>query len=127
MGMFKVRARVANPKDLNRFFEEQFWIDTGSLYTFIPENRLQNIGIEADNTREFVLADGRRDRRLLGEALITVQDLKESATNKVVFGPKDSSYLLGAVTLESLGVEVDPANKELKPIIAIIGAHFDSR
>lgn len=127
MGMFKVKTRVANPADPKRFFEEEFWVDTGSLYTFIPENRLQEIGIEPTNSREFVLADGRRDRRLLGEAAITIPELKETSTNKVIFGPKDSLYLLGAVTLESFGVEVDPTTKELKPIIAIIGAHFDSR
>lgn len=127
MGMFKVKARVANPIDSTRFFEEDFWVDTGSLYTFIPEDRLQEIGIEPASSREFVLADGRHDRRLIGEAAITIPKLNGTSTTKVIFAPKDSLYLLGAVTLESFGVEVDPATKELKPIIAIIGAHFDSR
>ncbi|MCL5021274.1 MAG: Retroviral aspartyl protease, partial [Bacteroidetes bacterium] len=102
-------------------------IDTGSLYTFIPEDRLEGIGIEPSRTREFTLADGRRDRRLLGEALITLRELNETTTNPVVFGPRDSLYLIGAVTLETFAVEVDPATRELKPITAIIGAHFDSR
>ena len=126
-GMFKVRAKVANPADPKRFFDEDFWVDTGSLYTFIPEDRLQGIGIEPSRTREFTLADGRHDRRLLGEALITLHELNETVTNPVVFGPKDSLYLIGAVTLETFAVEVDPATRELKPITAIIGAHFDSR
>lgn len=127
MGMFKVKATVANPKDPKKYFEEDFWVDTGSLYTFIPEDRLEEIGIEPSRTREFTLADGRRDRRLLGEALITIRDLNETATNPVVFGPRDSLYLIGAVTLETFAVEVDPATRALKPITAIIGAHRDTR
>lgn len=125
--MFKVKAKVANPADPKRFFDEDFWVDTGSLYTFIPEDRLQGIGIQPSRTRAFTLADGRHDRRLLGEALITLHELNETVTNPVVFGPKDSLYLIGAVTLETFAVEVDPATRELKPITAIIGAHFDSR
>lgn len=127
MGMFKVKTRIANPKDPKKFFEEDFWVDTGSLYTFIPEDRLEEIGIEPSRTREFTLADGRRDRRLLGEASITLRDLNETATNPVVFSAKDSLYLIGRLTLDTFSVEVDPATGELKPITAIIGAHFDGR
>ena len=65
MGMFQVRVRVANPKEPSRFFEENFWVDTGALYSFVPEGRLQEIGISPLRPRELILADGRRDRRLL--------------------------------------------------------------
>src|SRR5437870_9189481 len=36
MGMFQVRVKVSNPTDSSRFFEEDFWVDTGALYSFIP-------------------------------------------------------------------------------------------
>ncbi len=42
MGMFKKRVRVSNSKDPSQFFEEEFWVDTGALYSFIPEDRLEN-------------------------------------------------------------------------------------
>ena len=70
MGMFQVRVRVSNPADRSRFFEADFWVDTGALYSFIPEGRLQEIGISPVRARELILADGRRDRRLLGEAVL---------------------------------------------------------
>ncbi len=120
MGMFKVRARVANPTDPKRFFEEDFWVDTGALHSFIPEDRLQAIGIEPLYTREFILADGRRDRRLLGSASFTIPDLKETLPCLVIFGPKDSLCLLGSTTLENFGVDADPANGKLKPVLGII-------
>ena len=46
MGMFQVRVSVANPSERSRFFEEDFWVDTGALYSFIPEDRLKEIGIQ---------------------------------------------------------------------------------
>ena len=126
-GMFKVKARVANPADPKRFFEEDFWVDTGALHSFVPENRLEEIGIKPLHARELILADGTHERRLLGEASFTVPELKETLTCMVIFGPKDSLYLLGATTLENFGVEADTANGKLKPIAAIIGGFIASR
>jgi hypothetical protein len=40
MGVFKKKVKVANPHDTSRYFEEEFWIDTGALYSFIPEDSL---------------------------------------------------------------------------------------
>ena len=127
MGMFKVHVKVSNPSKPELFFEEDFWVDTGAFHSFIPEDRLQSIGIKPLNTRELILADGRRDRRLEGEALFTLPELRETHTCSVIFGPKDSLYLLGATTLENFVVEADPANGKLKPIAAIIGGFLASR
>jgi len=127
MGMFKERVRVINPADPNRFFEEEFWVDTGALYTLVPEDRLTQIGLEPAYSRELILADGRRDRRLLGEARLFVASLGEAMTCPIVFAPKDSLYLLGATALEAFGVDVDPSQRKLKPIAAVIGAFLASR
>ncbi len=69
--MFKIQVRIANPADPDKFFEEYFRIETGALYTSIPENRLQTIGLEPISSRNLILADGRHDKRLFGEALFT--------------------------------------------------------
>ena len=58
MGMFQVNVTVANPHDNSRAFEEMFWVDTGALYTFVPEDRLHQIGIAPLRTRDLILADG---------------------------------------------------------------------
>ncbi len=95
MGMFQIRVRVSNPSDRSRFFEENFWVDAGALYSFVPEGRLSEIGISPLRARELVMADGRRDRRLLGEAVFTISQLNESMTCPVIFAPAGSLYLLG--------------------------------
>jgi hypothetical protein len=74
-----------------------------------------------------VLADGRTNRRQVGEALFTIEGLKESITCLVVFGPPGSLFLLGATALENFGVEADPTSQKLRPITAVIGTVLASR
>ena len=127
MGMFQVKVRITNPDDPNRFFEEPFWVDTGALYSFVPGERLESIGLRPLRSRELVMADGRQATMQLGEAPFTIDELGETLTCPVVFGPKDSLYLLGATALEIFGVDADPTSKSLKPILAIIGGFLGSR
>ncbi|MFQ5753593.1 MAG: hypothetical protein ACE5HI_16510 [bacterium] len=127
MGMFQIPVKITNPANPKLFFEEHFWVDTGTLYSFIPEDRLKAIGIAPLHSRELILADGRRDRRLLGEALFTIPELNETLTCPVIFAPKESLLLLGATALENFGVDADPTNKRLKPILGIIGGFIASK
>ena len=126
MGMFQVVVTVTNPRDTSRAFQEKFWVDTGALYTFVPEDRLSEIGLQPVRARDLILADGRQERRLLGEAVLSVSDLEESLTCPVVFGPVGSLYLLGATALEIFGVQADPTTQQLKPLAAIIGGFLGS-
>jgi predicted aspartyl protease len=124
--MFQVQVRVSNPTDRSRFFEEDFWVDTGALYSFVPEGRLKEIGVSPLRARECTFADGRRDRRLLGEAVLTIPQLDESLTCPVILAPADSLYLLGATALENFGVQADPTTQQLRPTAALIGGFLAS-
>ena len=121
MGMFKKKVKVSNIRDSNQFFEEEFWIDTGALYSFVPEDYLEKIGVEPTAKRNLILADGRQDTRLLGFCDFQIEDFEGKLPCPVIFAPKGSLFLLGATALENFGVEVDPIQKKLKPILAIIG------
>ena len=130
MGMFQVKVRVANPGDppgTARAFTEPFWVDTGALYSFAPEDRLKAIGLEPKFTREFVMADGRRDRRLVGEAHFAIEGINETVTCMVVFGPPGSLFLLGATALENFCLAADPASQKLRPITAVLGTLVTGR
>lgn len=127
MGMFQVKVRVVNPDEPERSFEEMFWVDTGALYSFVPAPRLEEIGLTPLRSRELVMADGRHATMQLGEAPFTIEELGETLTCPVVFGPDDSLYLLGATALEIFGVDADPTSRTLKPILAIIGGFLASR
>lgn len=126
MGMFKKKVKVSNTKKPEMFFEEDFWIDTGALYSFIPEDYLERIGVEPAATRNVVLADGRQQALLLGFCDFQIEGLGGNIPCPVIFAPKGSLLLLGATALENFGVEVDPIHKKLKPILAVIGGFLAS-
>jgi predicted aspartyl protease len=126
MGMFKQTVRVSNSKDPSRFFKEEFWVDAGALYSFIPEEYLEKIGVEPSGKRNLILADGRQDTRLLGFCDFQIEGIKGMVPCPVIFAPKGSLLLLGATALENFGVGADPIEKKLKPILAVIGGFLAS-
>jgi len=126
MGMLKKRVKVSNISNPDLFFEQDFWIDTGALHSFVPEDWLEKIKVEPTSTKNLILADGREFRRLFGYCRFEIEGLESQEICPVIFAPKDSMFLIGATTLENFGVEVDPNNKELKPILAIIGGFLAS-
>ena len=127
MGMFKKKIKISNSKNPNLFFEEDFWVDTGALYSFAPEDYLEKIEVEPSAKRSLILADGRQDTRLLGFCDFQIEELEGTIPCPIIFAPKGSLFLLGATALENFGVDVDPIQKKLKPILAIIGGFVASQ
>lgn len=125
--MFKKRVKVSNSKDPDKFFEEEFWVDTGALYSFVPEDYLERIEVEPSVKRNLILADGREDTRLLGFCNFQIEGLEGSIPYPVIFARKGSLFLIGATALENFCVEVDPIQKKLKPILAVIGGFLASQ
>lgn len=127
MGMFKQRVKVTNLKDKNLFFENEFWVDSGALYSFIPEDYLEKIKVEPLESRNIILADGRTDKRLFGFCNLEIEGIGGPIPCPVIFAPKDSLFLIGATALENFGVDVDPINRKLKPILSVIGGFIGSK
>jgi predicted aspartyl protease len=124
--MFKKKVRVSNIQHPELSFEEDFWVDTGALYSFIPEDYLERIQVEPSPTRNLIFDDGRREARLFGACDFQIEGLEGKLPCPVVFAPKGSLLLLGATALENFGVEADPVHKTLKPILAVIGGFLAS-
>ncbi len=125
--MFKKKVKISNSKNPKQFFEKEFWVDTAALYSFIPENYLERIDIAPSSKRNLLLADGRTDTRLFGFCDFQIEGLEGSIPCPVIFAPKGSLFLLGATALENFGVDADPIQKKLKPILAIIGGFIGSK
>lgn len=86
-------------------------VDTGAAYTTLPAPLLRDIGIEPVGQRRFLLADGRRIQMDYGEARATING--DSVTTLLVFAEDNAPSLLGAYTLEGLGLAVDPVEQRL--------------
>lgn len=127
MGMFQVKVTVANPQTPEQSFQEPFWVDTGALYSFAPEDRLHAIGVVLKFPRDVVFPDGKKDRRLVGEAAFSIEGTNETITCVVVFGPPGSLLLLGATALENFCVQPDPTTQSLRPVTAVIGTAWATR
>ena len=118
MGTFRVKAKVWNPSKIGNVLDVELIVDTGATYTVLPAKTLEKLGIEVMRTARLRLADNRVIERPLGEIGIEIEEYKASAT-PVVFGEEDV-YLLGAVTMEQLGLAPDPIKKRLKPVEALL-------
>jgi hypothetical protein len=69
--------------------------------------------------QEFRLANGEKIVRKKGGALFKYGDRIGGAD--VIFGEEGDSVLLGAFTLEALGLSLDPLRRELKPLPMMLG------
>ncbi|MFH1776485.1 MAG: hypothetical protein ABH952_02850 [Candidatus Omnitrophota bacterium] len=76
MGMFKKKVKISNSKNPKLSFSADFWVDTGALYSFVPEDYLEKIKVEPLVKRNLILADGRRDTRLLGFCNFEIEGLE---------------------------------------------------
>lgn len=119
VGNFRVPLEIGNLHD-NRSRHLEALVDTGATYTWIPGERLEGLGIQAQGTRPFVLADGRQVS--YGVAWVRVRIGDVSQPTIVVLGDPESEPLLGVVTLEEFGLGVDPVNRRLVPVPGLLKA-----
>ena len=117
MGAFTVPLGVADLQG-QHFIEVEALVDTAATYTSIPQDVLERLGVEVKEQRTFELADDRVVDYPVGCATMRVDDREVIAL--VVFGPLGTSPLLGATTLETAGLGVDPINQRLIPVPALL-------
>lgn len=103
----------------------RFLVDTGAVYTVLPQNVWRSLGLTGDRVVEFTLADGTAIRRDVSECRIQVEG--RSATSPVVLGGPADAPLLGAVTLETLGLMVNPLTRELLPMRLMLSGVLGGR
>jgi clan AA aspartic protease len=114
MGLTHVTVRIANPADNQRHRDIGFLVDSGAIYTVVPKNVLQDLGISPHSKRSFFLANGDKFERFMGTADVIYKKRHGAAT--VVFGEKGDFPLLGVTALEALGLIFDPLQRKLKAI-----------
>ena len=121
MGVFRTTIEVQNLDMLgSRKALPETMVDTGSEYTWIPRQVLEELSIRAQRQQAFELADGRRIERDIGYALVRAGGTE--APDLVVFAEAGDMTLLGAHSLEGLNLKIDPIRKELVPAGPVITA-----
>jgi predicted aspartyl protease len=124
MGTTHVEVCIANVADESRSVELEMIVDTGAYFSIVPAPLLRRIGIEPYHTRHtFWLANGRSVVRDVGAAMFTAG--KHKGVAPVIFGRPKDAPLLGVITIEAMGFEIDPLQHAIravrKPLLALRG------
>ena len=116
MGTFSVQMSVSGPT--GESIEVEALVDTGSTYAVLPSDVLDRLGVGRLERRPFKLADDSIREYDVGEAIAHLDGRQR--TMLVVFGGDEAKPLLGAVTLGSFGLGVDPVEQRLVPVPGVL-------
>ena len=89
-------------------------VDSGAIYSVVPSSLLDALGIEPIATEDFRLAGGQTISRRKGIAAFRYGE--RVGGGDVVFGEEGDMNLVGVLTLEALGLALDPLKRELNPL-----------
>ena len=92
----------------------RFLVDSGAFYSVLPEPAWQALKLVATRDLEFVLADGTSIGRQVSDCRFVFQGIE--APSPVVLGIGDDVGLLGSVTLDTLGLMLNPLKRTLTPM-----------
>lgn len=118
MGLTVLEIDVGSPANPDVMVPIEFLVDSGAIYSIVPAAVLTRLGIQPLIEEEFRLASGSTIRRKKGVALFRYGHRIGGAD--VIFGETDDRVLLGALTLEALGLVLDPLRRELQPLPMIL-------
>jgi clan AA aspartic protease len=92
----------------------RFLMDSGAIYTLVPHEVWKAIDLVPKRDVTFTLADGTPVERPVSECHITLP--QGDGHTPVILGEPSDEALLGAVTLEELGLVLHPFKRTLEPM-----------
>ena len=96
-----------------------FLVDSGAQYSLLPYDVWTSLGLTALRTHAFHLADGTRIERSVSECVIELPRIADETPRghtTVILGELGDIALLGVLTLESLGLVLNPFDRSLRPM-----------
>jgi len=92
----------------------RFLVDSGATYTLLGETDWRQIELQPKRSLAFTLADGTTVERQVSECHLSLPQGEEHTP--VILGQPGDEPLLGAVTLEILGLVLNPFQRTLQPM-----------
>lgn len=112
MGLTYIEGTVTGQK--NKQATVRFLVDSGATYTLLPYDIWQAIGLKPKRTADFSLADGTSIKRKISECHLALP--QGEGHTPVILGEPEDEPVLGAVTLEILGLVLNPFKRVLQPM-----------
>src|SRR5437660_479846 len=110
MGITYIDGQVTGPTGKQRSI--RFLVDSGAMYTLLPYEDWQAIELTPKRAEVFSLADGTTVTRDVGECHIALP--QGDAHTPVILGAPGDEALLGVITLEILGLMLNPFTRTLQ-------------
>lgn len=117
MGHVYADITITNMDDPSKALEANALVDTGATFSVLPIALARELAIEATDTTTVETAAGPLEMEL-GWAIIEVGDRR--TPSPVLIAEHAEHVLLGVVTLEILGLGVDPRKGELTEVNALL-------
>ena len=105
----KVRVFSADQGDSKTL---ELIVDTGSLFSWVPEEMMQSLGLHPSERWKVRPIDGRETERPLCDAAIECEG--REGVVPIIFAQPGDFHVLGVTALERLGLEVDPRARVLR-------------
>jgi clan AA aspartic protease len=114
MGITNAILKVREHRKSEKVAEVNFLVDSGAIYSLVPGKILDELDIEPYKEMNFSLADGTVLKRRVCSAYFEFE--ADGGPAPVVYGEEGDEPLLGATTLESLGLVLNPFTRTLHPM-----------
>jgi clan AA aspartic protease len=118
MGLTFIEATVTGNRKRRQTL--RFLVDSGAIYTLLPKSVWQALGLRPKRTMTFTLADGTEVRRGISECHLSMP--QGEGHTPVILGEEGDEPLLGAVTLEIMGLVLNPFSRTLQPMKMMLAA-----
>ena len=121
MGIVHVDVEVG--REVGPSTTVRFLVDSGAVYSVLPRPVWRALGLAPTRSMDFVLADGTTIQRNVSHCFFTYQGIR--APSPVILGKARDEALLGTVTLENMGLVLNPFERTLRPMRMRLAALVD--
>jgi predicted aspartyl protease len=120
VGMTYISGRLTRAEGRRRPVTVRFIVDSGAVFSVLPERVWKTLGLRSRRSARFELADGTAITRGVSRCNFEIAGISD--TSPVVLGGPRDAPLLGMVTLETLGLMLNPLTRELLPMKLVLAA-----
>ena len=109
-----VHADLDVKREGGRWQTVRFLVDSGATYSVLPWRVWRKLGLKPKRSLDFTLIDGTLIQRRVSHCHFRYGDI--DAPSPVILGERNDDALLGAFTLEALGLVLNPFERKLQPM-----------
>jgi len=117
MATFSAKLRVWNPGAPEKAEEIVAMVDTGAAFSWIHRERIERLGVQTLRRMGFRAIDGSIIER--DTAAVWVASDGFTGPDTIVIAERSDMEVIGAHTIEGLGLAADPVQKKLIPTIGL--------